>query len=161
MQLKKLVLTMVSWFFCLSSYVCTIDPASLCLAAEQYGITTIIQAQAESLKAKAQQLNQQYKIGETASAWSNTAYGWWSGVDQSLGLSQTATALRESSAAAAKAVCSMLIPPMDLGRREEQSLILPLRSAKAKQRKQLVRRSKSPRELLSKLLGRSKLEPLV
>lgn len=71
---------------------------------EQYGITTIIQAQAESLKAKAQQLNQQYKIGETASAWSNTAYGWWSGVDQSLGLSQTATALRESSAAAAKAI---------------------------------------------------------
>jgi hypothetical protein len=72
---------------------------------EQQGITQTIQAQTEALKAKAQQINQQYKIGETASAWGTAAATWWSGVDQALGISQTATAIKESSAAAARAVC--------------------------------------------------------
>jgi hypothetical protein len=71
---------------------------------EQQGITQTIHAQTEALKAKAQQINEQYKIGETASAWGNAAYGWWSGVDQALGISQTATAIKQSSAAAARAV---------------------------------------------------------
>lgn len=75
---------------------------------EQQGITQTIHAQTEALKAKAQQINEQYKIGETASAWGTAAYGWWSGVDQALGLSQTATAIKQSSAAAARAVCPTL-----------------------------------------------------
>lgn len=71
---------------------------------EQQGITQTIHAQTEALKAKAQQINEQYKIGETASAWGTAAYGWWSGVDQALGISQTATAIKQSSAAAARAI---------------------------------------------------------
>jgi hypothetical protein len=71
---------------------------------EQHSITQSIQAQTEALKAKAQEINQQYKIGETASAWGTAAYGWFSGVDQALGLSQTAAAIKQSSAAAARAL---------------------------------------------------------
>jgi len=58
----------------------------------------------QTIMSKAQQLNDQYKIGQTASAWGSTAYSWWSGVDQTLGISQTASAIKESGSAAARAV---------------------------------------------------------
>jgi len=58
----------------------------------------------QTIMGKAQQINEQYKIGQTASAWSSAAYSWWSGVDQSLGISQTASAIKESGSAAARAV---------------------------------------------------------
>lgn len=74
------------------------------IPTEQHGVSQAIAAQTEALKAKAQQINEQYKIGETASAWGSAAYNWFAGVDQALGISQTASAIKQSSAAAARAV---------------------------------------------------------